>query len=274
MRRRGPRRGPPRLVWVLGVTLGPPPTSAFLAAHGFGALAPVLQQTGAQHLHRHDRDRSTRWCWRARAALAGVRVARHVPGLRALARAGPSRAAQRASCCSPCSWSRWPRSWRRSAACRASTARTPRPRLLVCISSPVAGQPLHSLDRYTLTIFPLWMAAAAWIARAPARRARRARASAALLAFFAFQFAHLGVHRMSGRSSTAPRSSPARAGRARRWPAATIAIGARAGLGLRAVHPRRPRRRGAPPRVPRRRRLLPDGRTAVPGLGRATRTTA
>ena len=42
--------------------------------------------------------------------------------------------------------------------------------LLVCIWSPVAGQPLKSLDRYTLTIFPLWMAAGAWMSeRRPVR---------------------------------------------------------------------------------------------------------
>ena len=60
--------------------------------------------------------------------------------------------------------------------------------LLMCISSPVVGQPLHSLDRYTLTIFPLWMAAGAWLAE---RRLIRAvvLVGAGLLAFFTFQFA-------------------------------------------------------------------------------------
>jgi hypothetical protein len=36
--------------------------------------------------------------------------------------------------------------------------------LMICLSSPQAGQPVVSLDRYVLTIFPLWMAAGAWIA--------------------------------------------------------------------------------------------------------------
>jgi hypothetical protein len=60
--------------------------------------------------------------------------------------------------------------------------------LLVCIWSPVTGQPLKSLDRYTLTIFPLWMAAGAWAAE---RRLTRAvvMVSAGLLAFWTFQFA-------------------------------------------------------------------------------------
>jgi hypothetical protein len=37
--------------------------------------------------------------------------------------------------------------------------------LMICLSSPQRGQPLVSLDRYVLTIFPLWMAAGSWIAK-------------------------------------------------------------------------------------------------------------
>jgi hypothetical protein len=60
--------------------------------------------------------------------------------------------------------------------------------LLICISSPVAGQPLKSLDRYVLTIFPLWMAAGAWVAQ---RRLTRVAVtlSALLLAFYTYEFA-------------------------------------------------------------------------------------
>jgi len=60
--------------------------------------------------------------------------------------------------------------------------------LLVCIWSPVNEQPLLSLDRYTLTIFPLWMAAGAWLAE---RRLTRASviACAPLLALWTMQFA-------------------------------------------------------------------------------------
>ena len=60
--------------------------------------------------------------------------------------------------------------------------------LLVCTWSPVAGQPLKSLDRYTLTIFPLWMLAGAWLSE---RRLVRpvVLLSAGLLAFWTFQFA-------------------------------------------------------------------------------------
>jgi hypothetical protein len=37
--------------------------------------------------------------------------------------------------------------------------------LIVCTASTFRGQPLLSLDRFVLTIFPLWMAAGAWVAR-------------------------------------------------------------------------------------------------------------
>jgi hypothetical protein len=59
--------------------------------------------------------------------------------------------------------------------------------LLVCTWSPTSGQPLQSLDRYSLTIFPLWMAAGAWVSE---RRVSRIvlPVSAALLAFWTFQF--------------------------------------------------------------------------------------
>jgi hypothetical protein len=55
-------------------------------------------------------------------------------------------------------------------------------------TAPATGQPLQSLDRYTLTMFPLWMAAGVWVAE---RRLSRIMvlASAALLVFSTFQFA-------------------------------------------------------------------------------------
>jgi Gpi18-like mannosyltransferase len=60
--------------------------------------------------------------------------------------------------------------------------------LLMCVSSPAIGQPLVSLDRYVLTIFPLWMAAGAWIAK---RRLERCAvvAGSILLVFYTFYFA-------------------------------------------------------------------------------------
>ena len=37
--------------------------------------------------------------------------------------------------------------------------------LMLCLSDPIPGEPLASADRFILTIFPLWMAAGAWVAR-------------------------------------------------------------------------------------------------------------
>jgi hypothetical protein len=59
--------------------------------------------------------------------------------------------------------------------------------LAMCVSSPQIGQPLVSLDRYVLTIFPLWMVAGAWVAK------RRLEAPAVvlgsiLLVFYTVQF--------------------------------------------------------------------------------------
>jgi hypothetical protein len=60
--------------------------------------------------------------------------------------------------------------------------------LSVCTWTAASGQPLKSFDRYALTIFPLWMAAGAWVAE---RRLARVvvPVSAVLLAFWTFQFA-------------------------------------------------------------------------------------
>ncbi len=60
--------------------------------------------------------------------------------------------------------------------------------LLLCLSSPAVGQPLWSLDRFVLTIFPLWMAAGAWIARRPRLLAPAVLAGGALLVFYTLQF--------------------------------------------------------------------------------------
>jgi Mannosyltransferase (PIG-V) len=59
--------------------------------------------------------------------------------------------------------------------------------IVFCLSSPEVGQPLWSFDRFALTIFPLWMAAGAWVAK------RRLEAPAVvlgsiLLVFYTVQF--------------------------------------------------------------------------------------
>jgi hypothetical protein len=60
--------------------------------------------------------------------------------------------------------------------------------LLIVLSSPVAGTPLISADRYILTIFPLWMVAGRWVAR---RRLQLPAVTlgAALLVFYTAQVA-------------------------------------------------------------------------------------
>lgn len=59
--------------------------------------------------------------------------------------------------------------------------------ILLCLSSPEIGQPLWSLDRFALTLFPLWMVAGAWVA---GRRLEKPALvlSAGLLAFYTLQF--------------------------------------------------------------------------------------
>ena len=61
--------------------------------------------------------------------------------------------------------------------------------LLACISTPAVGQPLWSLDRYTLTIFPLWMAAGAWLSGRRIALPAVVLCGSALLVFYAAQFA-------------------------------------------------------------------------------------
>jgi Mannosyltransferase (PIG-V) len=58
----------------------------------------------------------------------------------------------------------------------------------ICLSSPAVGQPLVSFDRYALTIFPLWMAAGAWVAKRRLERPAVAVGSI-LLIFYTAAFA-------------------------------------------------------------------------------------
>ncbi len=60
--------------------------------------------------------------------------------------------------------------------------------LLVSIFSQTRIQPLEGIDRYTLTIFPLWMAAGAWVSEQRLLRPVVA-VCVVLLAFYSFEFA-------------------------------------------------------------------------------------
>jgi hypothetical protein len=59
--------------------------------------------------------------------------------------------------------------------------------IVLCVSSPEVGQPLWSLDRFALTLFPLWMVAGAWVA---ARRLEKPVLvlGSVLLVFYTLQF--------------------------------------------------------------------------------------
>ncbi|HTX44752.1 MAG TPA: mannosyltransferase family protein [Solirubrobacteraceae bacterium] len=59
--------------------------------------------------------------------------------------------------------------------------------LIMCLSDPISSQPLESLDRYLLTIFPLWMVAGDWIAKRRLQVPTILISSAALV-FYTFWF--------------------------------------------------------------------------------------
>jgi Mannosyltransferase (PIG-V) len=59
--------------------------------------------------------------------------------------------------------------------------------LMICLSSPRVGQPLISMDRYLLTIFPLWMVGGAWIAKRHLQKPAVILGSIALV-FYTFWF--------------------------------------------------------------------------------------
>lgn len=61
--------------------------------------------------------------------------------------------------------------------------------LLVTLSSPEAGQPLLSQDRYALVLFPLWIVAGGWLSRRPRLLAAVLTVSAGMLVFYTAQFA-------------------------------------------------------------------------------------
>jgi hypothetical protein len=61
--------------------------------------------------------------------------------------------------------------------------------LLLTLSSPAAGQPLWSQDRFALVLFPLWMAAGDILSERRGRRLAVLTISAGLLVFYTAQFA-------------------------------------------------------------------------------------
>jgi Mannosyltransferase (PIG-V) len=180
------RRAGRPLGWLLVVPGALAGYLGYLAARGFGALAPLTEQTGAQHQHRLSGPIETVLA-AVRAAGAGMRSL-HAGSIYQPTLGGPFSAGAEnilllavlaiAVLALVAAFRRLPLAYGAYAGAL----------LLVCTWSPVAGQPLKSLDRYTLTIFPLWMVAGAWISE---RRLTRVTllVSAGLLAFWTFQFA-------------------------------------------------------------------------------------
>jgi hypothetical protein len=181
--RRGPDLG---LAWLLSLPAALATYLAFVAGKGFGALAPFVQESATQYGRSMTGPPGTIVA-AVHAALSGVRSLNATP-IYAPSLGGPFAPGTEsilllgvlvlAGLALVLTFRRLPLAYGIYAAVA----------LLVCISSPVAGQPLKSLDRYVLTIFPLWMAAGAWLAE---RRltSKAVVLCAAMLAFFAVQFA-------------------------------------------------------------------------------------
>lgn len=175
-----------RLAWLAAVPAGLVAYLGFTAVRGYGLLAPFAGEGGAEY-HRQMAGPLETFVAAVRAAAAGARFLLTEPiyqptiggpfsdgteslvllAVLAIAVAALVLAVRRL----PVGY------WAYALAT-----------LLVCTWSPVAGQPLKSFDRYALTIFPLWMAAGAWLSE---RRLARLvlLVSAGLLAFWTFQFA-------------------------------------------------------------------------------------
>ncbi|HWE31833.1 MAG TPA: mannosyltransferase family protein, partial [Solirubrobacteraceae bacterium] len=156
--RRG-RRLRVRMAWILIVPAVFMAYLGYLASRGYGLLAPFQQQTSSTH--GHTLGGPIQMVFQAVGAAASG-IGRLVTGAEHIyspSAGGPL---------SPAAESVWLFIILgvAVAALVYGFKRLPLPytvyaalSLLICISSPVAGQPLKSLDRYVLVIFPLWMAA-------------------------------------------------------------------------------------------------------------------
>lgn len=184
------RRGLDRAaIWLLAVPAGLASYLVFVGAKGYGFLSPFTGQIGTGHGHRMTGPLDT-FVSAVQAAATGLQSLPSQP-IYTPSIGGPFSAGAEsvvlfvvlavAAAALVAAFRRLPLAYGVYALAV----------LLVCIWSPVSGQPLKSLDRYTLTIFPLWMAAGAWMAERRLSRAVLA-VSAVLLAFWTFQFATWG----------------------------------------------------------------------------------
>jgi Mannosyltransferase (PIG-V) len=180
------RGGDRRLAWLVAVPAGLVAYLGFTAVRGYGVLAPFAGEGSAQY-HRHMVGPLQTLVSAVRSAAAGAHSILTGPiyqpsiggpfadGAESILLLAVLTIAVAALVIAA----------RRLPVAYAAYALAT---LLVCIWNPVAGQPLKSVDRYLLTIFPLWMAAGAWLSE---RRLVRPvlLLSAGLLAFWTFQFA-------------------------------------------------------------------------------------
>ncbi len=180
------RRPGRRLAWILLVPAAPGCFLSYLAAKGFGLMAPFAQEAGAQYQRSMTGSVAT-VIDAVRAAAAGLRDLH--PGLIYQPTVGgpfsPGVESIVLLVVLAISVAALVATARRLPLAYAAYAGAA---LLVSTWNPVPAQPLKSFDRYTLTIFPLWMVAGAWVAE---RRLTRVAllVSAILLAFWTFEFA-------------------------------------------------------------------------------------
>ncbi len=186
---RANRRAPDRrLAWLLLIPAALAAYPAYLASRGFGLLAPVTQQGAAQHGHRFTGPVSSIVAALQSAASGLGAIAGGTDPVFSPTIGGPlSPSAESVLLLAVLCLAGWAlvACFRRLPLAYSLYAALA---LVVCVSSPVSRQPLISLDRYALTIFPLWMAAGAALSR------RRLLwpvlgLMGALLAFYSFQFA-------------------------------------------------------------------------------------
>jgi hypothetical protein len=162
---------------------------AYLGVRGFGVLAPYMNQLGAEHAHL-DTGPIGALLMAVQAAAGGLRllisgVERiYQPSILGALSIGAESVVLLAVLIADVLalrlvWRRLPRAY------AAYTVAL----LALCVWSPTDGQPLASLDRYTLAIFPIWMVVGAWLAERERLRILVCALGAVLLAFFTYQFA-------------------------------------------------------------------------------------
>jgi hypothetical protein len=185
-RRRDGTRGP-QLPWLTVIVAAPAAFCCYLAARGWGLLAPIRNQA-AGHGHGFSGP-LVALVDAVRAAAAGAHdllvgaqpvyqpslIGPLSPAAESVLLGGALVAALVGLYVC---WRRLPVAYTAYAALA----------VVVCVASPVQGQPLQSLDRYLLTIPPLWMAAGTVLGRSSWRGPVLV-LGGLLAAFYAFQFA-------------------------------------------------------------------------------------